>query len=445
MTRGKIDGDSRTGLQTIDGAPTAWHCFRNDTKQILESTLAIVLVAAGTAFGAIVALAALYRAAFALAYALRGPRICEEHPIRLCRFLIVVPAHNEVLLIGELIASIRESDYPPGKLDIIVVADNCTDATAARVRQLGEIAISRTDPENPGKGQALDWILSKTDLSPYDAVAFFDADNLVDSAFFQAMNRELNGGGRCLQGYYDIANPIESPLTRLVSITYLMKNLFYNAGKRCLGLSVSLMGTGMVFSTDVIRTFGWKADTIGEDLEQTFNLLDGDERIFFVYDARTRAQESSTFKQARPQRQRWATGRRALRSRAWNAIATGLRQRSFWRIDAGIDVLLPSYSKLAYLTVLSLVAAVALLKWSVLPMFFVGAAIVSQTLEFSAAIALLGSSRRQIISALAFAPIFLLWKAIIDGLAIVGYRRTHWARTDRTPHHSTERPSDQDS
>ena len=47
------------------------------------------------------------------------------------RYAALIAARNEEAVIAELIESLRAQDYPADKLDIFVVADNCTDATAA--------------------------------------------------------------------------------------------------------------------------------------------------------------------------------------------------------------------------------------------------------------------------------------------------------------------------
>jgi len=216
---------------------------------------------------------AVHRAAFALAYcggllaerlgatpARRTDAAADEPPP--LRFQVVVPAHDEELLIGDLIASIRRARYPQDRIAICVIADNCSDETASRVRALGEEVVERTDPDNRGKGQALGWLFERMDLADADAVALFDADNLVDPAFFTEVAREMHAGARCVQGYYDIANPDDSMMTRLLAVTYVMKNLLFNAGKARLGLSVLLMGTGMVFARSIIERFGWQAMTI---------------------------------------------------------------------------------------------------------------------------------------------------------------------------------------
>jgi cellulose synthase/poly-beta-1,6-N-acetylglucosamine synthase-like glycosyltransferase len=189
-----------------------------------------MLVPLAWLFISLLALAAAYRAILAIAYLVRRPGSTSVAGIQppCTRFLAIVPAHNEELLIGDLIASIRRADYPQEAIDVLVIADNCTDSTADVVRTAGEEVIIRHDLQNRGKGQAIDWTLRRLDLGRWDAVAFFDADNIIDPDFFRAMHAQLAQGHRCLQGYYGIANPGDSLMTRLLSVTYVMKNLLFN-------------------------------------------------------------------------------------------------------------------------------------------------------------------------------------------------------------------------
>src|SRR5262245_57834816 len=46
------------------------------------------------------------------------------------KFAVVIPAHNEELLIGDVLARLGSLDYPADLYSVVVIADNCTDGTA---------------------------------------------------------------------------------------------------------------------------------------------------------------------------------------------------------------------------------------------------------------------------------------------------------------------------
>jgi cellulose synthase/poly-beta-1,6-N-acetylglucosamine synthase-like glycosyltransferase len=383
----------------------------------------------------VVAAAVAYRWIFLIAYFVRGrrkPAVVDalvQH-----RFAALIPAHDEELLISDLIGSIRAAAYPQERIAIHVIADNCTDRTASIARGLSALVHERKDLRERGKGQALAWGLKQLDLAEYDAVAIIDADNLVDRQFFAAMNRELVAGARVLQGYDGLSNPEQTVLTRLIAVTSVMKNLLFYGGKAALGWSILLMGTGIVIRSEVLQTLGWRARSIAEDLEQSFTLRENGERIRYVADARVYAQEAANLRQGYAQRQRWSSGRQAVWKLGWSALLRGVRTRRFDLAEMGIEVLMPTYSMTANLTLLALGLALVLAGTNSWWLWGTGWLLGLQLLEFAAGLWVMQSSWR-FIASIAFAPVFLVWKGAIDALALVGYRRDRWARTERRDTH----------
>ena len=69
-------------------------------------------------------------------------------------FVVIVPAHNEELTLAPTLQDIRPQLGALGRL--VVVADNCSDDTAAVAERAGAEVVSRNDPDKRGKGYALD-------------------------------------------------------------------------------------------------------------------------------------------------------------------------------------------------------------------------------------------------------------------------------------------------
>ena len=132
----------------------------------------------------------------------------KEKPIleeKVNRFMAIIPAHNEENVIGPLIESLNNQNYPKDCYDIYVIADNCTDKTAQIAKDAGAIVVKRFDEEHKTKGYALQWFLDQKikEDADYDAFCIFDADNIVDSNFLKAMNKKLCQGEDVVQGYRD--------------------------------------------------------------------------------------------------------------------------------------------------------------------------------------------------------------------------------------------------
>jgi 1,2-diacylglycerol 3-beta-glucosyltransferase len=347
------------------------------------------------------------------------------------KFAIVIPAHNEELLLPRLLASIRDQDYPSGRFDAVVVADNCTDGTADAARRMGSIVLERVDEARRGKGYALNWALNSIDLDDYDAVLVVDADCFISANALRSLDGAMQHEG-VIQCYSGVGNPDESWFTRLLDVSRTINNDIYSSAKQRLGLSTQLIGTGMCFSSGILRKFGWDAFTVGEDCEYYATLVSNGETVGFCWDAKVLHQESSSLKQATTQRMRWSSGRFAVAWRfGFRLLRQGLLERNVVKLDAGLAFILPNPSLGMNVTLLCLAVALA-----TLPVNGGGMA----AWFFLLAMAQLGIfvigvfyTRNRVSKFLAIfiAPAFLAWKLGIDALSILGVGRRRWIRTER--------------
>ncbi|MFC5401594.1 glycosyltransferase family 2 protein [Cohnella soli] len=257
-------------------------------------------------------------------------------------FALLVAAHNEEAVVGALVDNLLKMDYPRELYDVFVICDNCTDGTADVVRQYpGVHACERTNPNERGKGYAIEWMLAKLWKHPrqYDAIVMFDADNLVATNFLQYMNEDLCNGYRVIQGYLDTKNPHDSWVSAANGINYWFCNRLWQMPRYNLGLSNFLGGTGMCFETKLLKEMGWGATSLVEDLEFTIRCIQRDIYPKFNYDARVYDEKPITFRASSRQRLRWMQGhfdvtRRYMLPLLWQ----GIKERSLVKIDAAMYV-----------------------------------------------------------------------------------------------------------
>lgn len=187
------------------------------------------------------------------------------------RFLIVIPAHNEEQVVGNLVDSINKIDYPKELYHTCVIADNSIDNTEKVAKEHGAEVFVRNDPTKKTKGYALDWFLQQIVNAgrnkDYDAMIIFDADNIVDSNFLNMMNVSLCQGENVVQGYRDIKNPSDSWISGGYAIFYWMMHRFYHLARYNIGLTPLLNGTAFMVRMDLITEKGWKTKTLTEDIE----------------------------------------------------------------------------------------------------------------------------------------------------------------------------------
>ena len=187
----------------------------------------------------------------------------KDKPLKIVKnhkFMAILPAHNEEMVIGNLIDSLNNQDYDKELLDIYVIADNCTDNTAKIAKEHGAIVYERFDEEHKTKGYALDWFLKQKikENADYDAFFIFDADNIVDKNFTKNMNKKLCQGEEVVQGYRDIKNPTDSWVTAGYALFYWTMHRFYHLARYNIGLSPMLNGTGFMSNQLILKHLGHK-------------------------------------------------------------------------------------------------------------------------------------------------------------------------------------------
>ena len=226
------------------------------------------------------------------------------------RFMMIIPAHNEEKVIGNLIESLKNLDYDKNLYDIYVIADNCTDSTAQIAKDCGALVYERFDEKNKTKGFALQWFLQQKieEDAQYDAFCIFDADNIVDKNFLKAMNKKLNQGEDVVQGYRDIKNPSDSWVTAGYAIFYWTMNRFYHLARYNLGLSPLINGTGFMVKFDVVKPEGWQTKTLTEDIEFSLKRIIAGKKLGWATDAIVYDEQPVGFKQSWSQRSRWTVG-----------------------------------------------------------------------------------------------------------------------------------------
>jgi hypothetical protein len=253
---------------------------------------------------------------------------------------VLVPAHDEeATLPGTLEALVRAPH--PGDLDVVVIADNCTDGTAAVARSAGVRVLERTAPDARGKGQALAWALGELGPEVRDAVVVVDADCRVSPGFFAALDEGLRAGADAVQADYRVANPEDSPAAALRAIGFLLHNTVRPAGRERLGLSSGILGTGMALRRETLEAVPWAAFSVSEDREYHYALVASGRRVAFAPAGAVHSDMPARADVARGQELRWE-GEKARLARTWvpRLVADGVRRRDPVRLEAGLEGLM---------------------------------------------------------------------------------------------------------
>lgn len=231
------------------------------------------------------------------------------------RFAVVIPARNEEKVVGNLIESIRSSNYPQDKIDIFVMAHNCTDNTAQISRDLGVNVYEYNNDKERTKGYALKYLFEqfKVDftngIDEYDGYFVFDADNLVSKNYFEKMNDafDANGENAIITSYRNSKNFGYNLMSGMYGMYFLYGCCYEMRGRAAVGMSGRVSGTGHLMSSKVLKN-GWPYVTLTEDWEFTADQLIDGHRIRYCDEAEMYDEQPVDFGVMWTQRVRWQKG-----------------------------------------------------------------------------------------------------------------------------------------
>lgn len=229
------------------------------------------------------------------------------------RYAVLIAARNEEGVIGQLIESVRRQNYSQELLDVYVVADNCTDATARIAREGGAQVYERFNRVQVGKGYALQFLLGQMERDgvwkDYDAFFVFDADNLLEENYVTEMNRTFSDGYRVVTSYRNSKNFGDNWISSGYALWFLHEAQFLNKGRQLMENSCMVSGTGYMIAREVLeRTGGWNFFLLTEDIEFTADCIVNGERIGYCENAVFYDEQPTRFIDSWNQRLRWIKG-----------------------------------------------------------------------------------------------------------------------------------------
>lgn len=283
------------------------------------------------------------------------------------RFVALIPVHNEENILKLTLQSLKNVDYPDDSVDVIFIADHCTDKSVALIREAG-YHVHERDNGKPGKSHALAYGFAKlkeSNIDDYDALVIFDADNLIDKDFYRKMASSISSDKQILQGNTGIANKNDSVFTQVNYINYAVTNRLKEHARSQAGLTCRLRGHGTVFTKALLDEINWGEDTLVEDQMMLLDMVLKGKRVQWVHDACVDSIIPATMKLAATQRRRWSGGKSAITTMAIKKLLRrALRFQDKISLDLIVDFMMPSYSVLIALSMAGVVFSFAALGMS---------------------------------------------------------------------------------
>ena len=346
--------------------------------------------------------------------------------------VIVIPAHDEAEVIGKTLQSLKAA-LGEG-MRVLVVADNCTDATAELAREQGVEVVERTDVEDRGKGFALAFAGGHLAGAPPDIFVVLDADCSIDTPSLRNLVDAAAVSGRPSQAINLLRpNRQSSPLVQLSTFGFMLKNLVRQRGLQRMTGRVHLTGTGMAMPFTLFRISAGTRSSIVEDLTLGLELAAAGHPPMLASNAVVWS-ESSTEQGTLVQRRRWEGGFLATGLKwGFRETAAGVANGRARTIFAGLDLMVPPLALFAILNAVALIAA-ALLTFVLSASWWpVAAQLFLLAFAWFAVFAAWMREGRDFISlgVLARLPLYILWKLpMYLGFARRGAPK-EWLRTGR--------------
>jgi cellulose synthase/poly-beta-1,6-N-acetylglucosamine synthase-like glycosyltransferase len=275
--------------------------------------------------------------------------------------IVLIPAHNEG---AGILPTIRDVQAQLGPHDgILVVADNCTDDTAAIVRATGVEVVVRADPARRGKGYALEFGVRHLSLSPPDVVIILDADCGLGEHALRHLSANAMASGRPVQSLYLMRAPENAPSGKGVNLfAWRVKNWIRPLGLKLFGLPTQLLGTGMAFPFSLLVGRDLGNSRLAEDCALGIALASAGYPPLFVSEAKVHSHFPVSQAGSESQRQRWEKGHLDnIVDLVPGALVKSLRGGGFGLAALAFDMAVPPLSLLVLATAVSVIfGAVAL-------------------------------------------------------------------------------------
>ena len=358
----------------------------------------------------------------------RPPRPDARQP----RVALVVPAHDEQAGIAATVTDLRAQLDPETRL--IVVADNCSDGTAAVARAAGATVIERADADRRGKGFAIVFALDHLTPDPPDVVILVDADCRVSDGGLRALARLAAETGRPVQGEYVLTAPERpTPLSVISALAVLVRNRVRPRGLARLGLPCQLTGSGMAFPWRLLREAPETGANLVEDLVMGLELALAGTPALACPEVTIRSELPDRDHAAVGQRRRWEHGQMATALRYGpRLLGRGLFTARLDLLALALDLMVPPLALfvtlLALATILAVVAAGLGASWLAVQLLAggfaaVGLAVLTSWVKFA---------RHTLpLRYLLGIPFYLAWKLPLYIAFFLRRRQGSWERTRR--------------
>ena len=212
---------------------------------------------------------------------------------------VMVPAHNEAVVIEKTVKSLLNLSYPKDRYEIIVINDNSSDNSAEILKRIQDnnkdrnLIVINTDSVNGGKGKSNSLNIG-FEKSKGELLAIYDADNTPEKNALKYLVQTILEDDKlgAVIGKFRCRNKNVNLLTKFINIETLTFQWMAQAGRWQLFNLCTIPGTNFVIRRSIIESMGgWDTKAVTEDTEISFRMYRMGYKIKFMPKAITWEQE----------------------------------------------------------------------------------------------------------------------------------------------------------
>lgn len=317
--------------------------------------------------------------------------------------------------------------------EVIVIADNCSDATADIVSAMGICVLERENHAEIGKGYALDFGLKHLELNPPDVVICVDADCQVSLETIDHLAQTAIITKRPVQSLYLFEKSDNQALKQqIIVFATKIRNYIRPLGMSRLRIPCLLLGSGMAFPWSAIKSINVATSNLVEDIKLGLDLAISGHFPTFCPEAVVTSYLPSQEDAAASQKNHWEQGHlNLIKNYVPLLLKEATRQRRIDLVLLAWDLAIPPMALLAiaWFLVMFLSIGIYILKsWtysltiSVVSGLLLGIAVLGSWMQ-------VGRNDLPMYSLLKI-PLYMLWKTT-NYLKLIVQPQTKWIRTQR--------------
>lgn len=249
---------------------------------------------------------------------------------------IVVPAHNEGIVIAQTVKSILDMNYPKDRMELLLYADNCDDNTYQEMNRVKNFSqyVNRdiTIIDRTGTGGKAGVLNDSLKIANGEYIGVYDADAMPEeNALYFLVEKMLEDEERHVAtfGRNKTRNANQNFLTKCINQEIVVTQRIQHVGLWHLFKIGRIPGTNFIINTEFVKKIGgWRNGALTEDTDISFKIMQEGSLIALAYNSEAFQQEPETLGSYYLQRKRWAKGNYEV------VIANfkHLFDRSSWRV-----------------------------------------------------------------------------------------------------------------